>query len=94
MPTYLVLVNLTEEGRANFREMYTRIREEVKASIEGMGGSIRGWITLGPYDAVELVDLPNEEALLNWTLSSASSTYIRTVTMRAFPEDEIKEALK
>lgn len=94
MATYVILVNLTDEGRANFKEMYGRIREEVKASIEGMGGKIRGWVTLGPYDAVELVDLPNEEALLNWTLGSASSTYIRTVTMRAFSEDEIKKALR
>ena len=93
MPTYIILVSLTDEGKANFKEMYTKVREEVKASIEGMGGKIRGWLTLGPYDAVELVDLPNDDALLNWTLGSAGSTYIRTVTMRAFPEDEVKKAL-
>lgn len=94
MQTYIILVNFTDEGKANFKEMYSKVREEVKASIEGMGGKIRGWVTLGQYDAVELVELPNDQALLNWTLGSAASTFIRTITMRAFPEDEIKKALK
>ncbi len=42
MAAYIVLVNLTDEGKANFKEAYTKIRNDAKASIEGMGGKIRG----------------------------------------------------
>jgi uncharacterized protein with GYD domain len=52
-PPYVILVNFTDEGKANFKEMYSKVREEVKASIEDVGGKIRGWVTLGQYDAVE-----------------------------------------
>lgn len=94
MAAFIVLANLTDDGGANFKEAYAGIRNDVEASIEGREGRIRGWTTSGPYGAVELVDPPGEEALRNWILGSASSTSIRTITMRAFSEDEVKEALE
>lgn len=94
MVTYILLVNLTEQGRQNFSNSYTTIREEFKRRVAKLGGKMMGYVTAGPYDAVEIVDMPNDEAALPVLLGSLSINEIRTLTLRAFHEDEVNKTLK
>jgi uncharacterized protein with GYD domain len=53
-----------------------------------------GYVTAGPYDAIEIVDMPNDDGALTMLLGSLSVNEIRTVTLRAFHEDEVKKTLQ
>ena len=94
MVTYILLVNLTAEGRQNFKKSYTTIREEFKKQVTKLGGKMMGYVTAGPYDAIEIVDMPNDDGALAILLGSLSVNEIRTVTLRAFPEDQVNKTLK
>lgn len=94
MVTYILLVSLTAEGRQNFKKSYGTIREEFKKQVANLGGKMTGYVTTGTYDAVEIVDMPNDDAALGILLGLLSVSDIRTVTMRAFPEDEVKKAMQ
>jgi uncharacterized protein with GYD domain len=98
MPTYVLLVNFTEKGKKNIKQEYTATRDQFKKAAEQAGGKLTGWVTAGPYDAVEILDLPNnptgEDAALVMLLSSLSVDAVKIMSLRAFPEDQVKQALK
>jgi uncharacterized protein with GYD domain len=94
MPTYVLLVNLTEKGKRNFKQEYTATRDQFKKAVEQAGGKLTGWVTAGPYDAVEILDVPNDDAALGILLGSLSADAVKIMSLRAFPEDQVKQALK
>jgi len=53
-----------------------------------------GYITAGLYDVIEIIDMPNDEGALAVLLGSLSVNEIRTVTLRAFHEDQVKKTLQ
>ena len=94
MPTYVLLVNLTEKGKRNFKQEYTVTRDQFKKAAEQAGGSLKGYVTAGPYDAIEILDVPSEDAALSILLSSLSQDAAKLMSLRAFPEDQVKNSLK
>ena len=94
MVTYILLVTLTEQGRQNFKTSYTTTRDQFKNQVAKLGGKMTGYVTAGPYDAVEIIDMPNDDGGLAILLGSLSINEIRTVTLRAFNEDEAKKTLQ
>ena len=94
MVTYILLVTLTELGRQNFKKSYGTTREEIKSAVAKLGGKMTGYITAGPYDAVEILEMPNDDAALPMLLGTLSVNDIRTVTLRAFHEDDVKKTLR
>ena len=55
MSTYVLLVSFTDKGRRNFKQEYTESRDEFKRAVEKAGGKLTGYVTAGPYDAVDAV---------------------------------------
>jgi uncharacterized protein with GYD domain len=94
MVTYVLLVTLTEQGRQNFKTSYTTTREEFKNQVAKLGGKMTGYVTAGPYDAIEIIDMPNDDGALAILLGSLSINEIRTVTLRAFHEDQVTKTLQ
>ena len=94
MPTYVLLVNLTEKGKKNFKQDYTATRDQFKKAVEQAGGKLTGYVTAGPYDAVEILDVPKEDDALNVLLGTLSIDAAKFMSLRAFPEDQVKQALK
>ncbi len=94
MPTYVLLVNFTEKGKRNIKQEYTTTRDRFKKAAEQAGGSLTGYVTAGPYDAVEILDLPNDDAALSILLGSLSVDAVKIMSLRAFPEDQVKKTLK
>ena len=88
MPTYVILMNYTDEGVRTIRTAPQRL-EAAKESISRAGGEIRAWyLTLGDVDVVAIVDLPSDEILARCMLNLASFGNVRTKTLRAFSERE------
>ncbi len=89
MARYVLLLNWTDQGIANVKDTVNRYRA-AKQLLESKGGSFEAiaW-TIGPYDLVSIVNVPDEETGAAFNLQLAASGNLRSLTMRAFTEDEM-----
>src|SRR4029079_19123214 len=94
MGTYIVLVNSTDKGAVNVREVPNR--QQASRDAAAKLGVVRKvvYMTLGPYDFVQIIEAPNDEAVAKYVLSINSKGNVRTTTMRAWNEPEHYEFIK
>ncbi len=91
MPAYFHLIKYTQQAMSNVKGSASR-RQEAKARAEKMGiRNIGIWSVMGEYDAVAIWEAPDDATFAAFTLASASGGYIRTVTLKAFSEDEFAQ---
>lgn len=90
MPTYITLINWTDQGIRNVKESPQRLAAAKKA-IEAASGKMTGfYLTMGRYDLVTIDEFPNDETAAAAALSLGSGGNVRTETLKAFPEDEYR----
>jgi uncharacterized protein with GYD domain len=93
MNTYMILFNYTEQGIRTVREAGSRL-DGLKRTLRELGGEVQAfYLTMGPYDTVALVTLPDDATMAKLALSLGSVGNVRTLTMRAFPEAEYRAIL-
>jgi uncharacterized protein with GYD domain len=89
MPAYISLCNFTDQGLRNAKDTVNRFKAIEKA-IEAVGGrKIGAWWTLGAYDLVVIAEGPDDETVTRVLLASGMQGNVRTMTLRAFSEDEM-----
>jgi uncharacterized protein with GYD domain len=89
MPTYVSLVNWTDQGIKNYRESVRRA-EDYRGLVEKSGGQVRQLLwTLGEYDLVVVTDFPDDETATAVALQTAAAGNIRTKTMKAFDAEQM-----
>jgi uncharacterized protein with GYD domain len=94
MPTFLALINETQEGESNIRDSVARaaaFREE--ASSFGVKIKELYW-TMGAYDGFILFEAPDTQAASALLLKLASRGAVRTQTLQAFDAREMEAILK
>ena len=90
MSAYIVLANFTEQGIKNVKDTVNRARGAAQAA-QAVGGRFIGvWWTLGPYDLVAVIEAPDDETATRLMLGTALQGNVRTLTLRAFSEDEMQ----
>ena len=90
MPSYLSLINWTEQGIGNVKESPARL-DAAKQAVEAAGGRmVFFYMTMGEYDLAMLIEAPNDEAAAGVLLALGSQGSIRSTTMRAFTEEEYR----
>ena len=90
MPTYVSLVNWTEQGIKNFRDT-THRSEDFTNVLEKAGGRVREILwTVGEFDLVVVADYKDEETLTATLLQLGSLGNVRTKTMRGFNAREME----
>ena len=90
MPKYVTLYNWTDQGAATAKDTVNRY-QAAKQLVESKGGSIDTILwTVGPYDLVTISEFPDEETGTAVSLQLASTGNLRSTTMRAFTEGEMK----
>ena len=94
MPHYVVLVKLTEKGRQNLKQAWTKDRTEAKAQVQKMGGKMTGYLTFGQYDVIELLELPDDKAAARFATMAGATGMVSTITLKAFPEDEVDKMVQ
>lgn len=94
MPAYIVLVNFTEQGVRNAKDSVKRLREVEKAMQAANSRKIGAWWTLGPYDLVLIAEGPDDETAARLAISTSMQGNVRTMTMRAFSEDEMEHIIQ
>ena len=93
MNTYMILFNYTEQGIRTVREAGGRL-DGLKRTLEELGGNVQSfYLTMGPYDTVAVVTLPDDATMAKLALSLGAVGNVRTLTMRAFPEPEYRAIL-
>jgi len=93
MPTYLSLINWTEQGIKNVKDSPKRL-DAIKKSLKKIGGDVKAFYMLqGAHDAALIMEAPNDEALAKLLLKVGAAGNVRTTTMKAYPEAEYRKIL-
>ena len=84
MPTYVSLINWTEQGIRTFPNTIKRA-QDFSQLVEKAGGTVRELLwTVGAYDLVHVVEFPDDETAVAALLQLGSAGNIRSNTLRAF----------
>ena len=90
METYIVLTDYTQQGVASIKDTPARIDEGHKA-VEAAGGKVLDWyLTMGRYDVVFIIQVPDSKTAATLLLTLGSQGNVHTETLRAFTEEEFK----
>ncbi len=94
MPYYVVLSNLTDEGRKTIKQRPERILE-VNKEVEAMGVKIhKQYAVLGPYDFVNIVEAPDNETVMRMSVEIGSRGSVHLLTLAAIPVEEFIKRLR
>jgi uncharacterized protein with GYD domain len=93
MPTYISLLNWTDQGIKTVKDSPKRL-DVAKKSLKELGAELKTfYMTQGSYDAALIVEAPNDEVLAKFLLRIGSAGNVRTTTLRAYPEDEYRKII-
>ena len=93
MPSYLSLINWTEQGVRNVKGSPERL-DAVKKAAEAAGGRvIFFYMLMGDYDLATLIELPDDEAAARVLLGAGMGGNVRSKTYKAFTEDEYRKII-
>jgi uncharacterized protein with GYD domain len=92
--TYISLINFTDQGIRNVKDTVKR-GKAARQAAEAVGGRFIGvWWTLGPYDAVVISEGPDDETATRLLIGAAMQGNVRTLSMRAFSEEEMERIVQ
>ncbi len=93
MPSFVHLINWTDQGIRNFRDTPKRA-DAFKELVQKHGGSVKAlYWTLGEYDIVAVTEAPDDETVTAIAFTVSSLGNVRTATMRAFDQKEIEKII-
>jgi uncharacterized protein with GYD domain len=88
MGHYVILSKLTDEGRKTMKKNPGRVLE-VNKELEGMGVKVlEQFAVMGEYDFVNIVEAPNNEAILKMSVELGSRGTVQLLSMPALKIDE------
>ena len=90
MPTYISLVNLTEQGVRELRNAPERLQDFDEAARQVGGRLIGFYLVLGQYDYIVITEAPDDQTAARLILGTIAQGTVRTQTMRAFPREEFE----
>jgi uncharacterized protein with GYD domain len=94
MPSYVILSKLTDEGRKTIKQKPERILE-VNRELEAMGVKVKEqFAVLGPYDFVNIVEAPDNNAIMKISVELGSRGSVRLLTLPAITADDFVKQLK
>jgi uncharacterized protein with GYD domain len=94
MPTYVILMNWTDQGVRTVRDTVQR-REQADGLAERHGARIEQvYWTVGPYDLVTIVEAPDDESATAMLAELGSAGNLRTTTLRAYDREEMSGILQ
>ncbi len=94
MPTYVVLVNWTDQGIRNVKQTIERTDSGAElAEKHGLKLEQAYW-TVGAYDMVTIFEAPDDETMSAHLLEIGALGNVRTTTLRAYSEEEMSGILQ
>jgi uncharacterized protein with GYD domain len=91
MPTFIISINLTDQGIKNIKGTPKRMQAG-KALLKKMGGRVKQvYLTSGNRDALMIAEAPDGDIMAKFALALGSLGNVRTNMVRAWPEAEFKK---
>ena len=93
MAKYIALINWTEKGIMEAKDAPARI-DKARALAKKLGGDFQQvYMTMGVYDLVVILEMPDDETMAKFALASAAGGHIRSTTLKAFEEASFREII-
>ncbi|MEV6795627.1 GYD domain-containing protein [Streptomyces sp. NPDC051320] len=93
MPTYVTLLNWTDQGTRNYKDTAKRA-EAFGSAVQKLGAKLLSiYWTVGPYDLVAIVEAPDEETATAALLRLGGVGNVRSTTLRAFGREEMERII-
>lgn len=94
MAHYIILSKLTDEGRKTIKNNPERILE-VNRELEKMGVRIKEqFAVLGPYDFVNVVEAPDNIAIMKSSVAIGARGTVQLLTLPAVSVEELLKKMK
>jgi uncharacterized protein with GYD domain len=94
MALYVMMTNLTDEGRKTVKTNPGRIKE-VNKEVEAMGVKIIAqYVVLGQYDFINVLEAPNNDTIARVATELGSRGTLQTNTLAAMTLDDFINSLK
>src|SRR5580700_2133366 len=94
MATYILLSNLTDEGRKTLKERPERLKE-VNQEVEKMGARVlTQYAVLGGYDFINIVEAPSNEVIARISVELGSRGTVQLTTLPAMTIEAFAEIVK
>ncbi len=94
MALYIMMSNLTDEGRKTVKANPHRIKE-VNKEVEAMGAKVLAqYVVLGQYDFINVLEAPNNETIAKIALELGSRGTLDTNTLAALTLDDFIKSLR
>ncbi len=92
MSTYIILLNFTDQGIRDIRQLPQRL-DAARQVVEAAGGTLQTFLTMGQYDAVAIGEASSDEAIATILLAIGSRGNVRTTVLKAFNEEETRKII-
>jgi len=94
MALYVMMTNLTDEGRKTVKANPQRIKE-VNKEVEAMGVKILAqYVVLGQYDFINILEAPDNKTVAKVATELGSRGTLQTNTLAAMTLDDFINSLK
>ncbi len=91
MTTYVMLANWTDQGMLKVKDSPPRL-DAAKKALNDMSGEFKlFFLTMGDYDMVAIYEAPDNAGAARFNLQPGMLGYVRTRTLKAFPEAAYRE---
>ena len=93
MSHYVALVNYTDKGIANVKDLPARL-DRARDLLREMGGEFKQvFLTMGQPRHGDRYEAPDDATSARFTLRLGMLGYVRTTTLKAFPEAAYREII-
>ena len=93
MPTYIALLNWTQQGISKVGSSAKRLDAGRKA-FKKAGIEMKDvYLTMGRYDLVCVIEAPDDETYAKAVLGLGSQGNVSTETLKAFSEDQFRKII-
>ncbi len=93
MPSYLSLINWTDQGVKGVKESPQRLDAAKQAAKDAGGRIVFFYMTMGQYDLATLTEFPDDETAARFLLALGGQGNIRSLTLKAFTENEFRQII-
>jgi len=93
MPKFVTLINFTDQGAKDVKQLGERW-DGARKAIEAAGGKVEFYLTMGQYDQVVITEFPNDEVGTIAALSIGAQGNVRTETLKAWDEAETRKIIQ